>query len=163
MCLVGGGTPVLACGLLAGPGDGLRLFVDHCEAPCMTLLSAPLGNGCLTRPIVFSLRDKYRFATFKLYNNRCRGSHNSVLSFVLSISRFPGGLGFVQGCKLFRHLGTLCPVIMTSFLPLLPVGVELMDRVPSSLGTVCGSGFVLGFFSSVHLGWMWWSLRGLGC
>ena len=51
----------------------------------------------------------------KMYNNWYRGSHNSVLAFVLSISRFPGGLGFVQGCKLFRHLGTSCPVIMTSF------------------------------------------------
>ena len=105
----------------------------------------------------------YRFATFKLYNNWYRGSHNSVLAFVFSISRFPGGLGFVEGCKLFRHLGASCPVIMTSFLPLLSVGVELIDRVPSSLGTVCGSGFVLGFFSAVHPGWMWWSLRGLGC
>ena len=56
MCLVGGGTPVLACGLLAGPGDGLGLFVDHCEAPCMILLSAPLGNGCLTRPIIWLLQ-----------------------------------------------------------------------------------------------------------
>ena len=26
-----------------------------------------------------------------------------------------------------------------------------MDRVPSSLGTVCGSGFVLGFFPAVPL------------
>ena len=60
MCLVGGGTPVLACGLLAGPGDVLSLFVDHCETPCMILLNAPLGNEwCLTRPIVFFLRDKY--------------------------------------------------------------------------------------------------------
>ena len=40
---------------------------------------------------------------------------------------------------------------MTSFLPLLSVGVELIERVPSSLGTVCGPGFVLGFFPAVPL------------
>ena len=71
-----------------------------------------------------------------------------MLAFVFSISRFPGGLGFVQGCKLFRHL-VRC--YHDSFLPLLSVGVELIERVPSSLGTVCGPGFVLGFFPAVPL------------
>ena len=59
------------------------------------------------------------------FNNRCRGSHNYVLAFVFSISRFPGGLDSSRGANCF---GTWAPRTLLSwpFLPLLPVGVELI-------------------------------------
>ena len=105
----------------------------------------------------------YRFATFKLTTTDTGGPtiRCSLLSF-----RFLGFLGVWDSSRAANCFGTWAPRALLSwpvFLPLLSVGVELIDRVPSSLGTVCGSGFVLGFFSAVHLGWIWWSLRGLGC